>query len=387
MDALLSYLRKEQHHMLVMLRRLVEAESPSTDKAALDRFGEMVGDIARSMNGHVRYYGSRQTGKHLRAEFRLDSRPTAGHILLLGHLDTVWDLGTIDRMPFRLERGRAYGPGVFDMKSGIVSGLFALQGLRAKRIPIKKKVVFLLTADEEIGSPTSRPIIEREARRSDFVLVLEPAHGLNGALKTARKGVGEFEIRVRGRASHAGLEPEKGASAVVELCRQILRLERLADRRKGITVNVGVISGGTRSNVVPAEASTKVDVRVARKQDMGEIEQKFRSLKPYDRRTTVEISGRFNRPPLERTAQVVALFERARRLARSVGISLAETSVGGGSDGNFTAALGIPTLDGLGAVGEGAHSHGENIVVRELPRRSAMLAHLIADLGQSEPLP
>ena len=387
MDALLSYLNKEQHHMLAMLRRLVEAESPSTDKPSVDRFGEMVGDIARSMKADVRYYASRRTGNHLRAEFRLNSGPTEGQILLLGHLDTVWDLGTIDRMPFRLERGRAFGPGVFDMKSGIVSGLFALKALRTRRIPIKKKVVLLLTADEEIGSPSSRPIIEREARRSDYVLVLEPAHGLKGALKTARKGVGGFEIRGRGRSAHAGLEPEKGASAVAELCWQILRLERLADPRKGITVNVGVITGGTRSNVVPAEASAKVDVRVARKRDMEEIERKLRSLRPHDRRTTLEISGGFNRPPLERTPQVAALFERARRLARPLGISLAETSVGGGSDGNFTAAWGIPTLDGLGAVGEGAHAHRENIVIRELPRRSALLAHLIAELASSEPRP
>jgi glutamate carboxypeptidase len=382
MDALLSYLQDERKNMLAMLQRLVEAESPSTDKAAVDRLGEMVGAIAQSMNGRVQYYRSRQTGNHLRAEFRLHSGPAAGQILLLGHLDTVWDLGTIDRMPFRLRRGRAYGPGVFDMKSGIVSGLFALQGLCATRVPVNRKVVFLLTADEEIGSPSSRPIIEREARRSDFVLVLEPAHGLKGALKTARKGVGEFEIRVRGRSAHAGIEPEKGASAVVELCRQILRLERLADRRRGITVNAGVISGGSRSNVVPAEAAAKVDVRIARIQDQREMERKFHSLRPYDRRTMLQVAGRFNRPPLERTAPVAALFERARRLARSLGISLSEASVGGGSDGNFTAALGIPTLDGLGCVGEGAHAAHENIVIQELPRRAALLGRLIADLGQ-----
>lgn len=242
--------------------------------------------------------------------------------------------------------------------------------------------MFLLTSDEEIGSRSSRAIVEKEALRSDFVLVLEPAHGPHGALKTARKGVGDFELRVKGRSAHAGLEPEKGSSAIVELCRQILHVEGFADRRRGITVNAGMVSGGTRSNIVPAEASATVDVRVCRIADIKEMERKFRSLRPYDRRTTVAVTGQFNRPPLERTAQVVNLFHRARRLARPLGIQLEEASVGGGSDGNFTAGLGIPTLDGLGAVGDGAHAAHENIVVEELPRRSALLAHLMSDDGE-----
>ncbi len=381
MDAILSYLQKEQKNMLAALRMFVEAESPSTAKISLDRFGKVVGNLARNLNGHIRYYESKQTGRHLRLEFRFNSEARSGQILLLGHLDTVWELGTIGRMPFRLKQGRAYGPGVFDMKSGIVSGLFAVKALHHLNIPVKKKLVFLLTADEETGSRSSRPIIEKEARRSAFVLVLEPAHGLKGALKTARKGVGDFEVRVKGRSAHAGLEPEKGASAVAELCRQILRLERLADRRRGITVNVGVVSGGTRSNVVPGEAGAKVDVRIGSMEDMREMERKLHSLKPSDRRTAVEVTGRFNRPPLERTALGAELFQRARRVARLLGIRLAEVSVGGASDGNFTAALGIPTLDGLGGVGEGAHAAHENIIIRELPRRSALLAHLISDLG------
>ena len=383
MDSILHALQAQQGEMVKMLRRLVEAESPSTDKAAVDRFGAMVGEIAGGMQARVRVVPSRQTGNHLRAEFRLGPGAIAGQILLLGHLDTVWACGTIARMPFRVRRGRACGPGVFDMKSGIVAALFALQALRTLRIPVKKKVVLLLVSDEEIGSLSSRPLTEREARRSDCVLVLEPAHGLKGALKTSRKGVSEFEIRVKGRAAHAGLEPEKGASAIEELARQILRLKQFADRRKGITVNVGVISGGTRSNVVAAEAAAVVDVRVARFRDQTEVEffsKKFRSLKPADRRTSLKISGGKNRPPLERTRQVAQLFQRARVLAQPLGITLSETSVGGGSDGNFTAALGVPTLDGLGCVGEGAHAPHENILLRELPRRAALLAHLIAGL-------
>ncbi len=378
MDSILSTLQAQQGEMVKMLRRLVEAESPSTDKAAVDRFGAMVGKIARGMQARVRVFPSRQTGNHLRAEFRLGPGRTAGQILLLGHLDTVWARGTIACMPFRVRQGRACGPGVFDMKSGIVAALFALRALRRLRIPVKKKVVLLLTSDEEIGSLTSRLLTEREARRSDCVLVLEPAHGLKGALKTSRKGVGEFEIRVKGRAAHAGLDPEKGASAIEELARQILRVKQFADRRRGITINVGVISGGTRSNVVAAEAAAVVDVRVARVRDQREIEKKIRSLLPADRRTTLTISGGKNRPPLERTRQVAQLFQRARALARPLGIDLREAAVGGGSDGNFTAALGVPTLDGLGGVGEGAHAPHENILLRELPRRAALLAHLIA---------
>jgi glutamate carboxypeptidase len=368
-----------------MLQRMVEAESPSTDKAAVDRFGEMIAALAREMGARVRDYPSRQTskptGKHLRAEFRWNARKTSGQILLLGHLDTVWERGAIAHMPFRIRHGRAYGPGVFDMKSGILIGLFALRALRQLTIPVKKRVVLQLNADEEIGSPSSRPITESEARRSDAVLVMEPAHGPKGAVKTSRKGTGQFEIRVKGRAAHAGLEPEKGASAIVELSRQLLRLEQIADPRKGITVNPGIIRGGTRANVIAAEASAIVDVRIPRLEDQRAVETKFRSLRPFDRRTHLDVFGGFERPPLERTPAVAALFERARRLARLLGISLTEAAVGGGSDGSFTAALGIPTLDGLGAVGEGAHAAHENIVIGELPRRAALLAHLIASLA------
>ena len=367
--------------MLAMLRVFVEAESPSTEKVAVDRFGHKVAKAAAALGGQVRKHSSRQTGEHLRAEFRFGATRSNGQILLLGHLDTVWPLGTIGRLPFRVQKGRAYGPGVFDMKSGIVSALFAIEALRNQNIQVRRKVVFLLTADEEVGSTASRPIIEKEARRSDLVLVLEPAQGMNGALKTSRKGVGEFEIRVKGKAAHAGLEPEKGSSAIAELCRQILRVEEFGDGRKGITLNPGVISGGTRSNVVAADALAKVDVRISRMRDMESIEERLRSLKPFDKRTSVNVSGRFNRPPLERTAEIIRLFQRARRVADALGIRLTEAAVGGASDGNFTGALGVPTLDGLGCVGEGAHADHENIVVRELPRRSALLAHLIAEFG------
>ena len=381
MDNLSLNLQKHQDEMLRMLRRMVEAESPSTNKAAVDRCSKMVGVILQTMGAQVRVCPSRQTGNHLRAEFRFHSGRSAGQILLLGHMDTVWEPGTIAHMPFQIKKGRAYGPGIFDMKSGIVVTLFALQALQGFQAPLRKKVVLLLTADEEIGSLSSRHLIEKEALQSDCVLVVEPAYGPDGALKTARKGVGTFEIRVKGRAAHAGVEPEKGASAIVELSRQILRVQKFANLRKGITVNPGVIQGGTRTNVVAAEAVVQIDVRITHLRDQPELGQKFHSLRSYNHRTTLEISGDFNRPPLERTPATVELFQRARRLARPLGIRLREVAVGGGSDGNFTAALGIPTLDGLGAVGEGAHASYEHIVIAELPRRAALLAHLITDLG------
>ena len=381
MDNLSLNLRKHQDAMLRMLRQMVETESPSTDKAAVDRFSKMVGAILRTMDAQVRVCPSRQTGNHLRAEFRFHTGRPEGQILFLGHMDTVWEPGTIAHMPFQVKKGRAYGPGIFDMKSGIVVALFALQALQRLHVPVRKKVVLLLTADEEIGSLSSRHLIEKEALQSDCVLVVEPAYGPDGALKTARKGVGTFEILVKGRAAHAGVEPEKGASAIVELSRQILRVQKFADLRKSITVNPGVIQGGTRTNVVAAEAAAQIDVRIARLQDQPVLERKFHSLRPYDHRTTLEIFGGFNRPPLERTSAIVELFQRARRLAQPLGIRLREATVGGGSDGNFTAALGIPTLDGLGAVGDGAHALNEHIVIAELPRRAALLAHLIADLG------
>ena len=372
--------------MLALLRRLVEMESPSTDKAAVDRFGKMVAGVARDFGASVRFYPSRTTGNHLRAEFRFVPRPRllkSRQILVLGHLDTVWSLGTLSRMPFQIRAGRAYGPGVFDMKAGIVMGLYALDTLRKHGITVSRKVVMLLNADEEIGSPSSRQVTRREARASEVAFVLEPAWGPRGSLKTARKGTGEFEIRVRGRAAHAGLDPGKGVNAILELSRQLLSIETCADNKRGITFNPGIVRGGTRCNVVPEEASATVDVRVTRAEDMVFVERKMRALKPFNRKAKIEVSGGFNRPPLQRTQAVAALFARARRLSRPLGIELSEASVGGGSDGNFTSALGVPTLDGLGAVGDGAHASHEHVVVTEMIRRTALLAHLIRDVSDA----
>jgi glutamate carboxypeptidase len=298
---------------------------------------------------------------------------------LLGHFDTVWPLGTLAGMPFRVEGDRVFGPGVLDMKAGIVMMVFALRALRDAQRD-RRPVIVVLDTDEEVGSETGRPIIEAAARECEAVLVLEPAQTLLGHLKTSRKGVGDVTIHVRGRASHAGVDFEKGHSAVLELARQLLEVARFTDSSRGITVNPGVIRGGTRTNVVAAEAVAEVDIRVARAADAKELEQKFAALKPFDPQCSIEVTGGLNRPPMERTDGTVRLFAIAREQARALGFALDEASTGGGSDGNFTSALGIPTLDGLGAVGEGAHAANESILLAELPRRTALLACLLESI-------
>lgn len=382
MNQLLKGLEQKKAEMLALLRRLVEMESPSTDKAAVDRVGRLLAECIAQRGANVRVFPSPLSGDILRAEFRVALGRAKGQILLLGHMDTVWEMGTLAKMPFRIAQGRAYGPGSFDMKAGIVIALFALDAVRAASEGMRKNVVLLLTADEETGSKASRGMIEKEARKSDCALVLESAHGPHGALKTARKGVGEYEIRVQGRAAHAGLEPEKGASAIVELSRQVLRVLDFADAKRGITINPGVIQGGTRGNVVAAEATARVDVRITRLADGAKLHRQFMGLKPFDKRTKLTVSGGINRPPLERTAGTVELFGKAQQVGRELGMNLNEVAVGGGSDGNFTSALGVPTLDGLGAVGDGAHASYEHVVISELPRRAALLARLILELGK-----
>jgi glutamate carboxypeptidase len=375
MRSLLDWLRPHERAMTNMLGQFVRAESPSFDKAAVDRFGRMVAVEWKKRGATVRLLRQRERGDHVRAEWRPRGKRTAAQILVLGHLDTVYDAGTIARMPFRVSRGRAWGPGTFDMKGGLVIALYAMDALAAVGCAPKNRIVFLWTSDEEIGSGSSRPAIEREAKRSDAVLVLEPASGLDGRLKTGRKGVGEIELIATGHAAHAGLDPENGINAIEELALQIVRLSRWNQPRRGITVNVGVIEGGTRTNVIAESARALVDLRASRIEDMRGLERKFRALRPILAGAELEIRGGLNRPPMERKASA-ALYDKARALSKEMGMTLGEAFVGGGSDGNFTAALGVPTLDGLGAVGEGAHSPNENIVIRALPERAALLAGL-----------
>jgi glutamate carboxypeptidase len=372
MDAILSYVRSKQSEVARLIRELVECESPSNDRAALARFAELFASHARRL-GTV----TPLAGGHLRCEFHLKGEKD-GQILILGHSDTVWPVGTLASMPFREADGRLWGPGVLDMKAGLAFLLYAILALRELDIPVRDRVVLQLNADEEVGSPGSRALTEELARQSRFVLVLEPGTGLEGKLKTARKGVGDYTVTVRGRASHAGVDFAAGASAVVELARQIERIASFTRLDRGITVNPGVISGGTRTNVVAAEARAEVDIRIAKLKDAAVLERSFRKLKPVDPRCAIEIAGGLNRPPMERTPAIRALFRHAAKLAGELGVNVEESSTGGGSDGNFTAALGIPTLDGLGGVGEGAHARNESILVDRIADRTALIAKLIA---------
>jgi len=363
-----------------MLRQFVECESPSDGRASVNRFVDL---LAETVQGDARvktFSGGKSYGKHLRCEFILPGKKKTGQIMALGHADTVWPVGTLRSMPFRNAQGRLWGPGIFDMKAGLVFFIFAMRALRERDVPVSRKVILQVNSDEEIGSPSSRALTEENARASSAVLVLEPSQGLDGRLKTSRKGVGDYTVTVHGRAAHAGLDFANGASAIVEMARQIEKIAAFTDLNRGITVSPGIVRGGTRSNVIAAECSAEIDVRIPKAKDSRYLERKFASLKPFDRRCTLEIVGGMNRPPLERTAGVQALFRKARAIAAELGVALEESAAGGGSDGNFTAALGIPTLDGLGAVGEGAHASNESILIERIPDRIALLSKLVAAL-------
>ena len=377
MDPILRQTRRYQAEIVELIGRFVECESPSDDRTAVDRFVDLVADTLAPM-ANVKTVPGGRFGRHLLAEMKLPGRAQSGQILALGHSDTVWPVGTLRSMPLRNHRGRLWGPGALDMKAGIAFFIFAARALRELDVPVPSRVLLQLNSDEEVGSTTSRALTEANARRSHTVLVLEPGTGLEGKLKTARKGVGVFTVTVRGKAAHAGVDFQAGASAVVELARQIEAIAGFTDLARGVTVNPGVIAGGTRSNVIAAEARAEVDIRVARLRDAPAVERRFRALKPFDRRCAIAVTGGLNRPPLERTAGVARLFRKAQGLALEMGIEIEESATGGGSDGNFTAALGVPTLDGLGAVGEGAHAPHESILINRIADRTALIAKLLA---------
>src|SRR5580700_4776863 len=382
---MLAFLRRRRPAMLRLLKRFVLCESPTDSKPAVDRFGRLVAAEWKKRGAKIEFLRQKRAGNHVRVDWPaiLPHRPgisaRAGQILVLGHLDTVYEVGTIKKMPFHVSRGRAFGPGIFDMKGGLVIALFAAEALaHAKWLP-RRRIVFLWTSDEETGSESSREVIEREARRSLAVLVLEPANGPKGKLKTRRKALGTAEKVISGRAAHAGLDPGAGVNAVHELALQAARLTRLNNPRRGITVNPTIAQGGTRSNVIPAEARLTIDLRAETVADMHRIERQLKTLRPILPGARVAVRGGFSRPPLERRASA-ALFSQARALAKQLGFSVGEGLAGGGSDGNFTAALGLPTLDGLGAVGESAHSPDEQVIISALPARAALLASLLATL-------
>jgi len=371
----LRYFEQRQDRIVETVRELVEIESPSDHKEAVDRIARFLAPKFEALGGRAQLHHSVDAGDSLQINF--GSPAARPPILLLGHYDTVYALGTLANMPCTIEHGRLRGPGALDMKSGIALMIHAIEALKHWHGELPRPITVFLVSDEEVGSHSSRKITEALARESAGVLVLEPAAGLRGAVKTARKGVGEYRLRVHGVAAHAGLDPGKGHSAILELARQIAVIAKMNNLRRGVSVNPGVIEGGTRTNVVAAEASVRIDVRIKRAQQAAGIDRKLRSLKPFDKHCTLEMTGGINRLPMERTAGVAALYKKARGIADEMRWKLEEAAVGGGSDGNFTAGMGIPTLDGMGGVGEGAHAVHEFIVISELPRRALLLAGMI----------
>jgi glutamate carboxypeptidase len=375
MRALLAGARRKESSLVDLTRKLVACESPSDSKSAVDACSAIVAGMVRDREGRVKFHRQKSYGDVLEARFKPNKKRGSKPILLLGHLDTVWPIGTLRSMPCRVAESRLWGPGTLDMKAGVGMALTAVEMLSEAEL-LTREIILLLNSEEEIGSPISRPITESLAKECAGVFVLEPAQGL--AYKTARKGTGNWRIDIHGVAAHAGVDFEKGASALRELARVIETVSNWTDMKRGLTVSVGLAGGGTKTNVIPAEAFADVDVRIAKIADGPRIERKFALLKAADKRCALEMTGGINRPPMERTRGTVQMFEQARSLSAELGIDLQEAATGGASDGNFTSALGVPTLDGMGAVGEGAHATHESILLEHLAPRTALLAGMLA---------
>jgi glutamate carboxypeptidase len=375
---LLDFCRGQEQWLIGTIEALANCESPTDEKTAVDRCGGELAGRLEGLGGRVTRHATATAGDHVRAEYGDGS----AQILLLGHFDTVWPVGQLRRMPVVRDGDQLRGPGVLDMKAGIGLGMLATRALFELSPPSRTRVVMLWTSDEETGSATSRALLENEARQSKAVLVLEPALP-GGALKTRRKGCGEYELIVRGEPAHAGVDPGKGISAIREMVRQILLVETLQDLDAGVSVNVGTIEGGSRPNVIAAEARARVDVRAPTMKDAQRIDEAMRALTPHLPGARVEVRGGFGRPPMERTSGVAQLYEIARQAAADLGQVVDEGSTGGGSDGNFCAALGVPTLDGLGAVGDGAHALHEHVLLSALAPRAALVGHLIQRIAAS----
>ncbi|HLJ61428.1 MAG TPA: M20 family metallopeptidase [bacterium] len=369
----------DQHveNVLADLKTLVELESPTTDKAAVDRAGAyLAGRFADAARAEIVWHRQETWGDHFEARIGGGRR----RVLLIGHFDTVWPVGTIQRLPCRIEGDRLTGPGCFDMKYGDIQAVWALRAIVESGAAKDKTFVFFGNTEEEVGSPTSRPIIERLARESECALILEPSVGEEGAVKLWRKGVGMYRLSVQGVASHAGADPDKGRSAVLELAHQVIDLHAINDAAKGTTLNVGVVRGGTRSNVIAASAEAEIDLRVRTMDEARRADERIKTRPTFVQGTSARITGGLNRPPMEETPASRRLYELARRLAADEGVELAATGTGGGSDGNFTAAVGVPTFDGLGAVGDGGHADHEHIRVSAVAPRLAWFTRLLAEL-------
>ena len=377
--ALMENLRERRGAMLDSLRFLVEQETPSRDKVALDVLADHLATHLAEIGGTIERVANPIGGDHLVARFASLTHPDAAPGLILGHYDTVWPIGTTATRPFTIDGDKVLGPGTFDMKASLVMAAESLATIGRLGLVLPRPIVYLITSDEEIGSPASRLLIEATARGAAYALIIEPAM-FNGDLKTARKGTGKFHLDVTGRSSHAGVEPEKGVNAILEMAHQVVRLHAMNDPATGTTVNVGVIAGGTTSNVVPALAHAEIDVRVTSMSEAARIEAAIHALKPVLPDAQLTISGEFDRPPLERTPAGAALFAKAKAVAATIGLDVGEGSTGGGSDGNLTSAVGTPTLDGLGPVGAGAHAEYEHVLIASMPERAALMVALLLEL-------
>jgi glutamate carboxypeptidase len=370
---ILAYLRDHASEMTAHLVKLVEMESSSYDKPSLDRLCSFLEEQSRDLDAVTETLPQTKTGNHLRARWG----DGAGGALLLCHMDTVWEPGTLARQPIHREDDLLYGPGTFDMKGGIVNALWALRALLDLDLLPARRVTLLITSDEEIGSRSSRSVIESEALSHDVVFVLEPAQPPRASLKTSRKGVGLYRVTVRGRSAHAGADHAKGINAIEEMAHHVLDIQQFTDYTAGTTVNVGLVRGGTRSNVVPARATARVDVRILDDAEAARLDARMQGLTPRLPGASVRVSGGITRPPMVRSAAIACLYAQAEALGRELGLHITEAAAGGASDGNFTAALGVPTLDGLGVVGDGGHADDEHVVLSSMPERAALLAALI----------
>lgn len=372
---ILTWLNKQQDEMVTLLREAAEIETPSSDPKSQQEMFQLLADVFHSMGYRVRRFPGRSSGGQMLAMPRVKT-PRSPRQLLIGHVDTVWPIGTLEKMPVHLRGGRLYGPGVYDMKGGLVQAIFALKSIGELNLSPSVTPVVFVNSDEEIGSRESADRICSLAKRVNRAMVVEPSLGPGGHLKTARKGVGRFVVQVAGKAAHAGLDPEKGISAILEMTHVVQALNALNDPDTGTTVNVGTIHGGSSPNVVAAESRAEVDVRVRTQTIAAEIEKAIHSIKPTIEGTKLTITGEIARPPLERTPNNRKIWQRAVDSAELLGLKIEEATAGGGSDGNWT-SLHTPTLDGLGAIGDGAHALNEHVVVETMPERAALLACLI----------